>query len=235
METSHLLPESTQEASFLVIFMAGFSNRLLDLLILHFLGHPSAWAFLAALSAATYSSSFISFIYSHVRAASSVQLPLPCLQFRLLFRHMYSFRLSPVPLFSRLFESLEFCKHAPFEGIFFLLSLLLLVRHISNHVFYAHLTQIACCVLFRPLINPEDGGSTFLQNVGELLLAYKASHPRKQHSSVTDMRTSNSTFLFCKRCGISSLTEVLFICSRDWVSNDNTHCKTMGKWIVLHA
>jgi hypothetical protein len=42
--------------------------------------------------------------------------------------------------------------------------------------------------------NPEDGGSTFLQNDGEFMLDYTAPHPRTQYSSVTILRTSGPKF-----------------------------------------
>jgi hypothetical protein len=39
------------------------------------------------------------------------------------------------------------------------------------------------CFLLGILFEPEDGGSMFLQNVGELRPGYTASHPGRQYSS----------------------------------------------------
>jgi hypothetical protein len=36
---------------------------------------------------------------------------------------------------------------------------------------------MACCLLAL-LFDPEDGGSMFFQNIGKLLAAYIATHPR---------------------------------------------------------
>jgi hypothetical protein len=38
--------------------------------------------------------------------------------------------------------------------------------------------QAESLILLSLPLNPEDGGSVFVQNVGELLLHYTASHPR---------------------------------------------------------
>jgi hypothetical protein len=38
-------------------------------------------------------------------------------------------------------------------------------------------------LLFGRSLHPGDQGSTFPQNVGELALKYRTSHPRRYHSS----------------------------------------------------
>jgi hypothetical protein len=47
------------------------------------------------------------------------------------------------------------------------------------------------------LLNPEDGGNTFLQNVSELLPDYMMVYPRRYNvsQSATTVRTSNPGFI----------------------------------------
>jgi hypothetical protein len=51
--------------------------------------------------------------------------------------------------------------------------------------------KAACCQLlphycFGIFFDPEAGGNTFLQNVSELLLHFKASHPRRYYCSLPE-------------------------------------------------
>jgi hypothetical protein len=54
--------------------------------------------------------------------------------------------------------------------------------------------------------DPEDGGDTFLRNVGSHKI-YTAPHPKRRHSSVTTVKTSNLTIpllSFAGRCLVTA-------------------------------
>jgi hypothetical protein len=53
--------------------------------------------------------------------------------------------------------------------------------------------QLAGYYLLGFTLNPERGGSKFLQNVGKLLPDYTVSHPRRLHLLAVSMRSSNLT------------------------------------------
>jgi Mg2+/citrate symporter len=52
---------------------------------------------------------------------------------------------------------------------------------------------VAACLLHGFLLDTEDGRSTLLQNVSDLLPYYTILHLRRQYFTVTAVRTSNIT------------------------------------------
>jgi hypothetical protein len=55
---------------------------------------------------------------------------------------------------------------------------------------------LLACFLFSLFFGPEDGGSTFLQNNGELIMNYPALCPRRVFFLVTAVRISNPTLTY---------------------------------------
>jgi hypothetical protein len=64
--------------------------------------------------------------------------------------------------------------------------------------------QLATCLLagscWNVFFDPEDGGDTFLRNVGCISTDYMASHPTRRYSSMT-VRSMNSTRIVILKCG----------------------------------
>jgi hypothetical protein len=50
-------------------------------------------------------------------------------------------------------------------------------------IFFWDMTPLACSLLRLLFYNPEDGGDTFLRNVGYHSTHYTASYPRRRYSS----------------------------------------------------
>jgi hypothetical protein len=110
----------------------------------------------------------------------------------------------------------HFCQYGYFKGHILVFISLLLQMWAHTKVF-SHAPSPECflltALLLGSIFNPEDGGSTFFQNTGELVLNYTVSHPTWWYSSQSILQEPQIQLCFRDWPLLGHLVVLAYLCT----------------------